>query len=54
MLLDFGLAGILLGRALEGRDRVADLAPLELRPAERIGNRGVVGRKLAYGATVER
>ena len=47
MLLDFGLVGILLRRPLERRDRLVDLAALELRPAERIGDRRIVGRKLA-------
>ena len=47
MLLDFGLHRVLLGRALKGNDRLVDLAALELRPAERIGDRRLVGRKLA-------
>ena len=33
MLLDFGLIGVLLGRALQRLDRLVDLAALELRPS---------------------
>ena len=47
MLLDFGLVRVFFGRLLERPDRFVDLAALELRPAQRIGDRRVVGRKLA-------
>src|SRR5206468_1401444 len=47
MFLDLGLVRIFFRSALEGLDRLLDLAALELRPAERIDDRRVVGRKLA-------
>ena len=47
MLLDLGMVGILLSRPLEGFDRLGDLAALELGPAERIGDRGIVRGQLA-------
>src|SRR6185312_13839690 len=46
MLLDFRLRRVLLSGLLERIDRLVDLAALELRPAERIGDRGIVWREL--------
>jgi hypothetical protein len=47
MLLDFGLGRIADRRFLKNVDGFLDSPALVQRPAERIGNRGVVGRELA-------